>query len=370
MNNKIFYNDLPPLKDIPQSVKDISNDRKISNLLLSFIDFHITEDQFQVHRKNDFRNINLLETVQDLFSYGYPVDLPHTAHEYREKIYPLIIDMHANAGYWGVQLPVGGVESDNNGIITDYGSDLLKQQKIIIEHAGLNISAVGGLWAHEWKQCIKPHIQAANILGSKYLYGPFSTPFLYFPDEYSSGNASVEWTKKRIAKFSYQLQKEIGPYAAEFGVILCEEPLQRFERMPIRLKEATELALNANIENFKIMVDMCHEFADGEGPEKFKSYLKRLHEADKLHGIHVSAIHRGKLYESWFNQEYFNDFFSPFFEYGYEGEISIETFDAMEPVVEAAKINRKMFEHPIGVMINQLVYTADKLSKVPVAVEA
>ena len=54
----------------------------------------------------------------------------------------------------------------------------------------------------------------------------------------------------------------------------------------------------------------------------------------------------------------------------YDGEISIETFDAMEPVVEAAKINRKIFEHPIGVMINQLIYTADKLSKIPVPVNS
>ena len=31
----------------------------------------------------------------------------------------------------------------------------------------------------------------------------------------------------------------------------------------------------------------------------------------------------------------------------------------MEPVVEAAKINREMFTNPIGVMINQLIWSAE-----------
>ena len=40
--------------------------------------------------------------------------------------------------------------------------------------------------------------------------------------------------------------------------------------MPIRLKEAVQLALSADIDQYKVMVDMCHEFADGEGPIKFR----------------------------------------------------------------------------------------------------
>jgi hypothetical protein len=126
--------------------------------------------------------------------------------------------------------------------------------------------------------------------------------------------------------------------------------------MPIRLREATELAEMTQINEFNIMIDMCHEYCDGEGPEKYKSYVDRLYAADSLHGAHISAVHRGKLYESWFNKQYFKDFFGPLFAHGFEDEISIETFDATDPVVAMAKVNREKFEHPIGVMINQLVY--------------
>lgn len=361
----ITYKDLPALSDIPSGTKEVSHQRKVTNLLLSFVDFHITEENFQAAKAEQFKGLNLLQTVQDLQHYGYSVEVPTTANEFRKNVYPLIMDMHAKAGYWGVQIPVGGVGFDSDGMLTPKAIELLKEQKEIVTNAGLHVSAVGGLWASDWKDCIKPHIQAAKVLGTEFLYGPFSTPFLHFPEGASSGDASVAWVKNRIKEFSKLLQDEIGPFAAEYGVTLCEEPLQRFERMPIRLKEATELALLADIDQFKIMVDTCHEFADGEGPQKYREYITKLHNADRLHGLHISAVHRGKLYESWFNQEFFNDFFTPFLEFGYAGEISIETFDAMEPVVEAAKINREMFTNPIGVMINQLIYSADKLSKIP-----
>lgn len=364
------YPDLPVLEDLPAFVKEVAAEKRVTNLLLSFLDFHVTDEAFAETESNWFKKVNLLETIKDLFHYGYAADVPLSADEYREKIYPLIMEMHAKAGYWGVQVPVGGVEFDSEGILTERAVKLLKQQKEIIENAGLHISAVGGMWVDDWTQCLKPHIQATNILGSKFLYGPLSAPFLYFAENASSGEASVEWVEQYIEDFSKQLREEIGPFAAQYDVTLCEEPLQRFERMPLRLKEVTELAIKADIDNFKVMVDMCHEFADGEGPVKYRSYIMKLHQAKKLHGIHISAVHRGKLYESWFNQQYFNDFFAPFNDVGYKGEISIETFDAMEPVVEAAKINRKKFKNPIGVMINQLVYSTEKLSKVPVLAEA
>lgn len=368
--SELTYPDLPVLADLPDSVKKIAKEKRVTNLLLSFLDFHITDEAFTELESNWFKKVNLLETIHDLFNYGYAIDVPTSADEYREKVYPIIMEMHAKVGYWGVQVPVGGVEFDSDGMLTERGTELLKQQKEILDKAGLHASAVGGMWVSDWKQCLKPHIQAANVLGSKFLYGPLSAPFLYFPENASSGEASVDWVEQYIEDFSKLLRDEIGPFAAQYDVTLCEEPLQRFERMPLRLKEVTELAIKADIDQFKVMVDMCHEFADGEGPVKYRGYIMELHKAKKLHGIHISAVHRGKLYESWFNQQYFNDFFAPFNEVGYKGEISIETFDAMDPVVEAAKINRRKFKNPIGVMINQLVYSTEKLSKIPTLSEA
>ena len=358
---ELNYPDLPKCEDIPDVFKQIAKDKKITNLLLSFLDFHTTEEVFSDLKASHFKNANLIETIHDLNAYGYNISMPESAEEYRQKIYPPLMEMHAKAGYYGVQIPVGGVYFDDQGMLTEESISLLKRQKEIVESAGLVASAVGGYWVEDWTQCIKPHIQAANVLGSKFIYGPFSSPFLYFPEGASSGESSMDWVDGQIDSFSKLLQEEIGPFAAKYDVTICEEPLQRFERMPIRLREAVKLAKKANIANFKIMIDMCHECCDGDGPEEFTQHVNELVEAGHFHGVHISAVHRGKLYKSWFNQEYFNDFFRPILAHGYTGEISIETFDAIEPVVEAAKVNRRKFSNPVGVMINQLVYSANKL---------
>lgn len=364
MSDKPTYPDQPALADIPAYVKETASKAKLTNLLLSFLDFHITEEAFSDYKATNFKMANLNETIADLKDYGYDVQMPETAEEYREKVYPLIIELHAKAGYWGIQVPVGGVLYNEEGLLTEQGVAQLKRQREILEDAGLNISCVGGCWVPDWTQCIKPHIEAAHVLGSKYLYGPFSTPFLMFPEDVMGGEDSVAWAKEQCKRFSNLMKEEIGPYAEKFGVVMCEEPLQRFERMPIRLKEAVEIAEMTQIEQFKVMIDMCHEFADGEGPEKYRSYVDRLYAANSMHGAHISAVHRGKLYESWFNKEYFNDFFQPLLDHGFDGEISIETFDATDPVVGMAKVNREKFKNPIGVMINQLVYSTYMLKDI------
>ena len=353
------YPDMPAINDIPADTKAIAEKFKLTNLLLAFLDFFISEENFQ---NLNPATCNLQETVTSLQAYGYDVEMPQSADEYRKNIFPCIMEMHKRAGYYGVQVPVGGVPFDEEGMLLPKGIELVKELKELLSGTGLHMSAVGGRFENDWTKNIKPQIQAANLLGSKFLYGPFSTPFMYFP-EVNAGGETVDWVEQHLEEFSQTLRNEIGPFAAKYDVVVCEEPLQRFERALVTLKEATDLAIKTDIPQFKIMIDMCHESTDGEGPESFKTYVEKLAAADKLQGIHISAIHRGKLYKSWFNQQYFNEFFGPVLKAGYEGEVSIEVFDATEPVVNVVKINRRKFSNPLGVMINNLVYSADKLSK-------
>ncbi len=364
MSEKLKYPDLPSISSMPKFVKETASTLKITNLLLSFLDFHITEEAFNVYKKTNFKMTNLSGTIADLKQYGYNVRMPQTAEEYREEVFPILMEMHVKAGYWGVQIPVGGVLFDENGDLTNKGIAQIERQVEIVKDAGLHVSSVGGCSDSDWRIGIRPQIQAAKIMESKYLYGPFATPFLYFPNNVNGGDDAIAWIKERCKSFSQLLKEEIGPYAAELGVILCEEPLQRFERMPIRLREAVELAEMANIEQFKIMIDMCHEHADGDGPEGYRKHIERLAAGGHLHGAHVSAVHRGKLYESWYNKCYFEDFFKPLFDNGFDSEIAIETFDAIDPVVGMVRINREKFKHPVGVMINQLVYTTNMLKDI------
>ena len=134
--SELSYPDLPDVNDIPDSLKQIAKDKKVTNLLLSFLDFHIREEDFQGLKADGFKSVNLVQTVSDLKHYGYDISLPETADEYRSNIYPLIMDMHAKAGYWGIQIPVGGVEADEDGMLTENAINLLAQQKEILDQAG------------------------------------------------------------------------------------------------------------------------------------------------------------------------------------------------------------------------------------------
>ena len=205
---------------------------------------------------------------------------------------------------------------------------------------------------------------SANVLGSKFLYGPLSAVFAYFPEGIAYGDDAMAWVNARCETFSKLVDSEIGPFGDTLDVTLCDEPLQRFERMPVRLKEAVKMALMTKSSRLKVMIDMCHEFADGEGPEIYEGYVNQLGEAGKLQGIHISAVHRGKVYESWFNKQYFQEFFKPVFANGYDGEISIETFDAVLPVRDVVKVSRNKFISPMSVAINNLVYSARMLEDI------
>lgn len=358
------FKPLPSLDDIPSTAAQVAQDAKITNLLLTFVDFHVTEEDFQTFTTPGYTTCNLEAMVADLKHFGYDITMPKSADEYRNEVYPKLMDFHKKIGFYGLQIPVAGAAFDDDGNLFDSAIENLKLQKQIVESVGLNISAVAGMWDQDWKKCMKPHIQGAFHLGSPYYYGPFTTPFLHWPEGVRSGEEAVAWTKEYHKGFAKLLQEEIGPYAREHGVTICEEPLQRFERMPTRLQEATDLAFLADIDEFKIMIDMCHECADGGGPSVFNPLVERLAKGGKLHGAHISAVHRGKLYESWYNEQYFNEFFTPLFENGFDGEIAIETFDATDPVVDVIRINRPRFDHPIGVTMNQFIFVTNMLGPI------
>jgi hypothetical protein len=358
------YADYPDLDKLPSYCAEMGKKRHITNLMLLFLDFQISDSEFNRLKDGNFERTNIIEMVNDLKHYGYDVKLPETAGEYRDKVYPALMDLINKLGYYGLQIPTGTAEFDDDGILTDAAIKQLELQKQVTEEAGLVVSAMGIAWDLDWKCCLKPQIQAAKVFGSKYLFGPYASTFLYFPEGHAYGPAAADWVQERIKSFSETLQTVIGPWAKEHGVIICEEALQRYERMPLRLKEVIQLVNMANIDEFIVMIDMCHEMADGEGPEIYKSYVEKLVKKNQLGGVHVSAVHRAKVYESWFTPDYFEGFFKPLFDNGFEGEIAIETFDGCEPVMEPAFLNRHKFKSPISVLINQLTFVTTMLGNV------
>ena len=61
----MIYPDLPKTS-LSAELKDCSHKYKLSNLLLLFLDFYISEAQFCELVNNNFVNCNLSETIKDL----------------------------------------------------------------------------------------------------------------------------------------------------------------------------------------------------------------------------------------------------------------------------------------------------------------
>src|SRR5688572_23480986 len=119
-----------PAQDSP--VRKTAAKYRFSMNMLLFPDYFMSEDQFQTLVKDQFKDSNLPAVVKGLKEYGYKADMPQSAREYREKIYPLMLKCLKDTGYAAVEIPV-------NGAVLEL-CPALKEE---IARQGLAVTAVG-----------------------------------------------------------------------------------------------------------------------------------------------------------------------------------------------------------------------------------
>lgn len=317
------------------------------NMLL-FPDYFMTEEQFQDMEKNNFKDCNVQALVRGLNAYGFRTTMPKSASEYRDKVYPNLLRFLKKAGFVVVEIPV------NTGTVP-----LCKQLRKEIERQQLRVTAVGGS-GEDLEASLKPKIDCTHALGARLLAGPVVLEFKKYPEN-KIGDARVAWAKKRLKELREPMRR-VAEYAKSKDVRLAVEPLNRFELPGLnRLADAIAFVRAVDHPNFGVMIDTCHEMSDGEGPFKFARQVKTLMQMNKLYHVHISSIHRGRIDQAWIN---WYGFFRPLIKNGYQGNMSMEIFDATLPFSEAVHINRRRFANPPEVVLAALIASAKRLEQI------
>lgn len=162
---------------------------------------------------------------------------------------------------------------------------------------------------------LKNAIDCAHALNSKIICGPFHSAFAYFagrPPEASE----YEWSAEVLHK--------AGDYAAQAGITLTLEALNRFECYLCNTMEQLTMLINkASHPNVKAMFDTHHANIE---EKKLSEAIKKI--APVLAHVHISENDRGTPGDGhvpW------NETFSTLADIKYKGWLTIEAFTRNDP---------------------------------------
>lgn len=251
--------------------------------------------------------------------------------------YPILKDLKAT-GYDGAEIPV------LNGDLASY-----RELAAVLDDLGLERTAAGALVSAERDPLsLDPAIRQAALddserqldraqtVGARLLIGPFHQVLGQF-----TGEGPTQDELSRIADF----HRELGDLAAQRGVVVALEPLNRFEAYMLNLaRDAQAHVRRVDHPNIKMMYDTFH--ANIEETNAPAAYTATA--ADTVH-IHISENDRGvpgRGHVPW------AETFKAIKASGYDGWLTIEAFGRGLPAMAAAcRIWRDMSERPEDVYL-------------------
>jgi D-psicose/D-tagatose/L-ribulose 3-epimerase len=263
-----------------------------------------------------------------------------------EKLAPHV----AQLGFDLVEIPIEGLED------LDYtkGAEIIKSNN-------LGVSACGAMGPdrdliHEdtsirdnGMNYLRACIDACHTLGATNLVGPF----------YSSVGRTWKSTPEERARDTdllVQNLKELAAYANDHGVILCVEPLNRFETSFLNLAtQAVEVVDRVESPACQIMLDTFHmnieEKSLGDAIRAAGPRLKQLHSCENDRGA------PGSGHVPW------DDVAKALKDINYDGPVVIESFtDKVESISRAAAIWRTLAPTQDALAVNGLTFLKSKLA--------
>jgi D-psicose/D-tagatose/L-ribulose 3-epimerase len=176
---------------------------------------------------------------------------------------------------------------------------------------------------------VKAGIKATHDLGATNFVGPF----------YSAVGRTWQMTDDERARDTDLLVKnlsELAKYAADYGVILCVEPLNRFETSFINLaSQDIEVIDRVSHPNCQIMLDTFHmnieEKSSGDAIRAVGKRLKHIHTCENDRGAPGSG------------QVAWKEVAKALKDIGYDGAVVIESFTPqVKSIARAAAIWRPL----------------------------
>ena len=263
-----------------------------------------------------------------------------------EKLAPHVAEL----GFDWIEIPIEGLED------LDYtkGAEIIKAND-------LDVSACGAMGPdrdliHEdisirenGMNYLRACIDACETLGATNLVGPF----------YSAVGRTWKSTPEQRSKDTDLLVrnlKELAAYAQDHGVILCVEPLNRFETSFINLAtQVVQVVDRVDSPACQIMLDTFHmnieEKSLGDAIRAAGPRLKHLHSCENDRGA------PGSGHVPW------DDVAKALKDIGYDGPVVIESFtDKVESISRAAAIWRSLAPTQDDLAVDGLAFLKNKLA--------
>jgi D-psicose/D-tagatose/L-ribulose 3-epimerase len=254
---------------------------------------------------------------------------PLTNEEFKD-----IASKVAKIGYDWIEIPLEGLDD------IDYA-----QAATVIRENGLGISCTGALGPdrdlispdpairENAKAYVRGAIDAAQQLGATNLVGPF----------YSAVGRTWQQTeaeRQSDLELVVASLKELGAYAADHGVVICLEPLNRFETSFMNLaSQIAELVDRVDSPGVAMMLDTFHmhieERNSGDAIRLAGKRLKHIHTCESDRGAPGTG------------QVHWDVVAQAIKDIGYNGPLVIESFTPkVKSIARAAAIWRPLADSP------------------------
>ena len=227
-----------------------------------------------------------------------------------------IVDKLKTIGYDGVEFLVGSPDEAAYKSLGNYTKDIgLEVTTVFVVGKEENpVSDVAAIRAKALDR-IKWGIDRAHDLNAKLMCGPFHSAHAIFAKRAPTDH-EYEW--------SAEVLRSAGDYAAQAGITLALEALNRFEcYLCNTMEQLIRLLKTINHPNVKAMFDTHHGNIEEKNFNKAISAIAPL-----LAHVHISENDRGTPGDG---QVHFEEAFSNLAKINYNGWLTIEAFSRNDP---------------------------------------
>jgi D-psicose/D-tagatose/L-ribulose 3-epimerase len=259
----------------------------------------------------------------------FGINLYLWADDMHDRLLP-VLERLKRIGYDGVEVPIFDLDQAQWALwarrLDDLGLQRTANTVIAAEHNPLSPEPVVREAAY---QHMRQVIDCCAVVGSSVLCGPHQVALGVF-----TGRGATDEERQRCVEHL----RRIAEYAAEAGVVLAEEVVNRFELYHLNtLDQAIACIDEVDHPNCRIHLDTFHAHIEEKDPA---AAIRRA--GSRIAHVHISENDRGV---PGTGSVAWDGTFAALHDIGYDGWLTVEAFGNSLPNLAAAtKIWRKLFQ--------------------------
>lgn len=274
----------------------------------------------------------------------FGINLYLWADDMHDRLLP-VLERLKQIGYDGVELPIFDLDQAQWALwarrLDDLGLQRTANTVIAAEHNPLSPEPVVREAAY---QHMRQVIDCCAVVGSSVLCGPHQVALGVF-----TGRGATDEERQRCVEHL----RRIAEYAAEAGVVLAEEVVNRFELYHLNTLDQAIACINeVDHPNCRIHLDTFHAHIEEKDPA---AAIRRA--GSRIAHVHISENDRGV---PGTGSVAWDGTFAALHDIGYDGWLTVEAFGNSLPNLAAAtKIWRKLFQSEDELAADAYSFLAD-----------